>query len=59
MNKAVEQIREIGNTLNSTLYSSKNKRGRSIHKESDKWYFTVLSYIIVVIRVNICYNKVS
>ena len=27
-----------------------------IHKESDKWYFTVLYHIIVVIRVNAC-NK--
>ena len=34
-------------------------RGRRPDKESDKWYFTVLNDIIVVIRVNICYNKVS
>ena len=31
-------------------------RGGSIHKESDKWYFTVSYYIIVIIRVNVCYN---
>ena len=30
--------------------------GTHIHKESDKWYFTV--YIIVHIRVNVSINKV-
>ena len=61
MNKAVEQSRdlEVGNHLDSTEYRSKNKWGRSRHKESDKWYFTVSYYIVVVIRVNVCYNKVS
>ena len=35
------------------------KEWRSTDKESEKWYFTVLYYIIVVIRVNVCFNKVS
>ena len=30
-----------------------------MHKESDKWYLIVLHYIIIIIiRVNVCYNKV-
>ena len=48
---------EVGKQLNSIEYRSKNKRRENIHKEYNKWYFTVLYYIITVIRVNLCNKK--